>query len=288
MRRMVRQSIHASALAILSLALFSCSDARKEANPLSSDSETEQSVKLASRSTLAATESASALTVTEEYVDLTASIVVPATVVVGEPFSVQVNGDISGGALFGVYAYGVYQDAEWSYSANHMAVVSGGTPIAVDGFNFGSTFSASYEQIADVAGVHTYTFVFGQRSFGHGFYDIVVEAEVQVGPGEPCESGWRPPLSDLARASSTIPLKFDAEACDGTPYSDESTVVTVTNETGASAAEWQVTGNPNTGIDVKDGSYHVNWSTRGLAAGVYDVTVTFGTGSTLFREMTLR
>jgi hypothetical protein len=284
-----RNCIRVFTVVLTCLIATSCSEAPRDVNPLTSQSPTTILQKPSLAQTSSELSTTTLVTSTAEYLDLAASVAVPSSVTTGEPFDIVVSGEIVGGGSFDVYSYGVYQDALWTYSTSHITQVSSGEVIDIDGFNFGNSYGATYEVVISQPGTHTFLFVLGQRSGGHGWYDLAIEATVMVTPGEPCDSSWRPPLGEMAKSGSTIPLKFSAQACDGTPYVDESTVVEVTNATGIVVAEWLVTGNPSTGVDVLDsGIYHVNWDTGDLSDGVYDVHVTFSTGAALSRTITLR
>ena len=116
-------------------------------------------------------------TSTETYDRLQATISAPDSVKTNTDFSVYVDGAILGGGSFDVFAYSLYEDADWYYDSNHMVVVTSGTLIDADGFNFGCAYTNTYS-LNKPAGTYKYTFIFGFRSSGHGWYDLAVEVHV--------------------------------------------------------------------------------------------------------------
>lgn len=215
---------------------------------------------------------------TATYRDLVATIAAPDEIEAETDFELSVAGTIVGGSAFGVFAYAVYEDASWTYDANHKVSVTAGTQIEARGFNWGSELSRAYA-LDRPAGTYTYTFVFGQRSSGHGWYDVAVDLEVAVSPAGPklCGAAWRPPLTDTATAGRTIPLKFVAYDCDsGDLYEDTSVTVTVLDGEGVTVSRFSWTGNPHTGVAIGGGQYHVNWDTAVQAGGTCTIQVAFG------------
>ena len=225
---------------------------------------------------------------TTDGVTFSATITVPDAVEPDTDFDVEVLGEIVGGSSWDVHAYGVYEDAEWSYDDNHMVDVASGTVIDISGFGFGATYESIYTRNKP-AGTYAYTFIFGLRSFAHGFVDVAVDIEATVGESL-CETGWRPPLGDRAQAGRTFPLKFTAATCEPDGFfRDEEVIVEVEDADGTVVASWPFTDNPHTGVDIDaDGEqYHVNWTTDGDMVGAYTVRALFSTGDVLERQITL-
>lgn len=123
---------------------------------------------------------ANAATSTAIYLDAMASITVPDTIPPDVPFDVTVEGELVGFPPFSVFSYAFFRDATWTYSAAHLAIVSSGILIEQSGFEFGNAFTKTFSQTLP-AGNYSYTFIFGQRSFGHGWYDVGVDIEFTVG-----------------------------------------------------------------------------------------------------------
>jgi len=121
-------------------------------------------------------------TVTETYQIATASISAPSVVFEGEDFKLIVHGELEGGNGSEVTAYQVYENAEWSYTANHSVSVTSGTLIDGSGFNRGEV-NRDY-LLNKPAGTYKYTFVLGDRWGAHGWYDVGVDIEVIVGQTE--------------------------------------------------------------------------------------------------------
>ena len=225
---------------------------------------------------------AGAETVTDSYPSpdgtVVATITVPdGPVSPGVDFDVTVEGVLVGGSGWSVTSYAVYEDAEWIYDANHMVELTPGTKIDGSGFHWGNTFTATYT-IDKPAGTYTYTFVFGNRTLGHGYYDVAVDAKVTVADAPSvCGFEWLPPLNRelRPRAGRVIPLKFTAIDCEtGTFIHDADVLVQIDG----GAIEWAFTGNPHTGIAIGNGKYHVNWDTDRDGSGEHTITVVFGTG----------
>ncbi len=226
------------------------------------------------------------------YEDITVTIAAPDCAEPGTDFSVDVAGFIAGSG-FGVSAYSLYENAEWDYKETHLVRVESGSLIDEEGFLWGSSYIDSYLLNAP-AGSYRYTFIFGDRSFGHTWYDAAVEIDVVVEETclALCGAGWRPPLVDTGRAGKTIPLKFTARTCDTDDfYRDEAVLVKVESSAGDLIESLVFTGNPHTGVDMNGGAelYHANWDTgRSLAGDTYTVNVVFSTGDILTRSISLR
>lgn len=110
-----------------------------------------------------------------------ATISAPDSVQGNMDFEVSVEGSISGGSEFDVYAYSVYENAVWSYNENHMIEISSGNLVDGRGFNFGATNAGIYI-FNKSPGIYNYTYVFGFRKMGHNFFDIAVDITVFVNP----------------------------------------------------------------------------------------------------------
>ncbi len=118
-------------------------------------------------------------TTSESYLDLIASLSVPSSVSEGEAFEIAVQGEIVGGTTSSVGAYGVYEDAQWAYDAAHRVSITGAS-IDRSGFNWGAQFEQTYVMPGRPPGEYPFTFVYGWRSGGHGYYDVAVDASVVV------------------------------------------------------------------------------------------------------------
>lgn len=129
------------------------------------------------------------LTNTATYESLQASITVPELVAPDTNFDLSVFGEIIGGNAFSVSAFRVYENASWTYDANHMVSVASGTLIDASGFNWGNVDKTYVLNKPGGGGgacsteTHAYTFVYGFRDSGHGWYDLAVDASVAVGSG---------------------------------------------------------------------------------------------------------
>ena len=108
-----------------------------------------------------------------------ATISVPNRVQPNVDFSVSVAGSIVDGSGFDVYAYGVYENAVWSYNQNHMVEIATGDMIDSRGFNFGASHTSAFT-LNKPPGVYTYTYVFGFRKMGHHYFDVAVDITVIV------------------------------------------------------------------------------------------------------------
>ncbi|MEJ2692049.1 MAG: hypothetical protein P8166_03070 [Candidatus Thiodiazotropha sp.] len=108
-----------------------------------------------------------------------ATISAPNGVQPNKDFALSVTGSIVDGSGFDVYAYGVYENAVWSYNQNHMIEVATGDMIDSRGFNFGATHNSAFT-LNRPPGVYTYTYVFGFRKMGHNYFDVAVDITVIV------------------------------------------------------------------------------------------------------------
>ena len=130
-----------------------------------------------------------AATNTETYGRVTATITAPDIVVANTDFGVDVAGDMIGGSPFDITAFRVYEDADWSYNANHLVDVISGNLIDGSGFHFGASYINTYI-FNKPAGTYKYTFIYGYKSSGHDWYDVAVDVYVTVGDagGEGCSN----------------------------------------------------------------------------------------------------
>ncbi len=236
----------------------------------------------------------SAATSTDTYLDITATITAPDTVESNTNFTVTVTGGGVRDYSVSVFAYGFYENAVWTYDGNHKISVTSGTLLDGSGIKFGSNFTKNYI-LNKPAGTYKYTFFFGQRSFGHGWYDVALDVYVTVKEAGPkiCDGGWRPPLSDVGNAGKVIPLKFTAYTCENDIkefYRDENVILRVENATGSVVNSFTYTGNPHTGIDIDQvgKQYHVNWNTTKDMVGTYTIKVLFDSTVFLSRNITLQ
>ena len=225
------------------------------------------------------------------YDGISVTISAPDSAEPGTDFSVEVAGSITGSG-FGISAFSLYEDAAWYYNEKHLVRVESGSLIDEEGFLWSSSYADTYVLNA-TAGTYRYTFVFGDRSFGHTWYDVAVEIDVVVADAGPALCGaWRPLLAGTGRAGRTIPLKFTARTCDTDEfYRDEAVLVEVRSSGGDFIESMVFTGNPHTGVDVNGGAelYHANWDTgRSPAGDTYSVSVFFSAGDTLTRSISLR
>ena len=97
----------------------------------------------------------------------------------GQASTFNVEGVLSNASGMAFTAYQVIADAEWRYNSNHQFELISGTPIDASGFHFGATYSKQYPIVGGDA--TKYTFAFGSRAFGHGFYDAAVDLEFGEG-----------------------------------------------------------------------------------------------------------
>lgn len=108
--------------------------------------------------------------------------------VAGEDFELEIEGTFTGTGSVPVFAYALYEDAEWSYDAKHRVVVSSGTLLDGSTFNWGTGLEKEYT-LNRTAGVYKFTFIWGDRRVFHNFYDVAVDLYVEV--QDPC-----PPTPD--------------------------------------------------------------------------------------------
>ncbi len=231
---------------------------------------------------------------TDTYNDITATITAPDTVESNTNFTVTVTGGGVRDYSVSVFAYGFYENAIWTYNLNHKISVTSGTLLDGSGIKFGSNFTNNYV-LNKTAGTYKYTFFFGQRSFGHGWYDVAVDVYVTVKEAGPkiCDGGWRPPLSDVGNAGKVIPLKFTAYVCTSDSkefYRDEGVIIRVENAAGTVVNNFTYTDNPHTGVDIDQvgKQYHVNWDTTKVMVGTYTIKVLFDSKVFLSRNITLQ
>ena len=119
-----------------------------------------------------------AITVTDCFQNVCASITVPECVAPDSDIEVLVEGDVVDGNSWSTFAYKLYKNSEWSYSDNHMVDFGpGSTPIDENGFNWGSHYSQTYT-LNSIADVSSLAFAFGDRTIGHTFKDLVVDTDI--------------------------------------------------------------------------------------------------------------
>jgi hypothetical protein len=97
----------------------------------------------------------------------------------GENTQLNVQGDFNSSSGFAITAYQVVADAEWRYNDHHQVELVNGKVIESSGFHFGSSYKKQLEVTGGEAS--SYTFVFGSRAFGHGFYDVAVDLPMGSG-----------------------------------------------------------------------------------------------------------
>jgi len=128
---------------------------------------------------LALASSGQAKTQTETWDLVEATISAPDAAPAATDFTVDVEGTLIGGLPADIHAYALWEQAAWSYDANHRAVVSAGTLLDESAFGFGPTYNSAYT-LARPAGDHRFTFIFGYRSGSHDWHDVAVEVTVFV------------------------------------------------------------------------------------------------------------
>ncbi|WP_207063441.1 hypothetical protein [Motiliproteus sp. SC1-56] len=129
--------------------------------------------------TLGLSTTLNAETIKECYNNVCASLETDSCVAETDPLTLKVEGALEGSGSFNITAYQVLRDATWRYNANHQVVVDEGEVVDAKGFLFADSFAKHYEEKEKRGS--KYTFVFGSRNFGHGFYDVAVETEVGAG-----------------------------------------------------------------------------------------------------------
>ena len=116
--------------------------------------------------------------VTDCHDNVCATLEGPAQVAPGSRFELRVNGTLVEPGGFPTTAYALYRDADWNYSGSHLAILDSGEWIDGQGLVWSDHYVRTY--ILDGPSVPTtYTFIFGERSFGHGYHDVVVELSVE-------------------------------------------------------------------------------------------------------------
>ena len=226
---------------------------------------------------------------TSSYEALTATIEVDEGAEPGTDFDVLLSGSTDGGSGFSVSAFSVYRDADWSYTAGHMVSIASGEFLFGDGFMWGGEFNLAFTDNLP-EGTYDYTFVFGYRSGGHGWYDVAVDATVIVAPAlVVCDERWLPPIKNGVQVGRTLPLKFSFHDCeDGTLYVDEDVTLEIVDEDGQIAEVLVFTGNPGTGIDENGSFYHANWDTSGFEPGAWTIRVVLAGNVILDRDVLLK
>ena len=99
----------------------------------------------------------------------------------GQETELTVEGVMEGTTGTAFTAYQVVADAEWRYNSNHQVELVNGKTIDSSGFHLGSQFNKKYKVKGGEA--KKYTFIYGSRVFGHGFYDVAVDLELGEGAG---------------------------------------------------------------------------------------------------------
>ncbi len=119
-----------------------------------------------------------AATFTSCYKKVCAVITAPDQVGPEEEFEIQVEGYIENATDWDISAYMLFEDAKWNYKADHMLEYSGEF-LDAKGFNWGGSFVKKY-RFKNLDETKIFTFVFGSRSWEHGYYDVAVEASVEA------------------------------------------------------------------------------------------------------------
>lgn len=126
--------------------------------------------------------SLSAAPIKECYQGVCSAIDTPsACVEAGQQTQITVEGELTGVSGMAFTAYQVIADGQWRYNSNHQVELISGTVVDNKGFHFGSTFANSYKVTGGDA--KHYTFIYGSRVFGHGFYDVAVDLPMGEGSG---------------------------------------------------------------------------------------------------------
>lgn len=234
---------------------------------------------------LVVVDSAHAGSVTDAWDVTTVTLTVPDAVEEGVPFDVVATGSISGGSS---YNYAIYENATWSYNTSHMVTVTSGTLLESSSLEFGSSFSGSWTRT--IAADTSYLFVMGDRSGGHGWYDVAVEVSALVTASPTlCDPAFRGAKRNAGRVGSTIPILFEGWDCEtGDLFRDEGVVVSILAEDGTEMERWYRAARPPAGVLFTSSGYHVNWSTVGYASGLYTILVQWSDGQELSKRMYLR
>ncbi len=125
---------------------------------------------------------ANAAPIKECYQGICSAIDTPtACVEAGQQTQIAVTGELSGVSGMAFTAYQVVADAQWRYNDNHQVELINGKALDSKGFHFGSTFANKYTVTGGEA--QKYTFIYGSRVFGHGFYDVAVDLPMGEGSG---------------------------------------------------------------------------------------------------------
>jgi len=123
---------------------------------------------------------------TETYDELEVTITAPDTTPAFIDYDVEVYGRIIGGLSSDIFSYAVYENLDWAYDVNHMVDKFPGPDTVMideDGFNWGFEYNGVYT-LNRAPGVYKYTFIFGDRRTGHGWYDLAVDTFVIVGESD--------------------------------------------------------------------------------------------------------
>ena len=115
------------------------------------------------------------------YKNTCAILTVPEQVSSGEAFDIQVEGYIENASGWDTSSYMLLQDADWHYDSSHLVAFSG-KKLDSKGFNWGGSISKKYT-INDISETTALTFVFGPRGGQHGYYDVAIDAVIEVAAG---------------------------------------------------------------------------------------------------------
>jgi len=119
-----------------------------------------------------------AATLTSCYEHTCAIITVPERVAPGEEFEILVEGYTENTTSWDTSAYMLLENAAWHYDSNHMLSYTG-EALDSKGFHWGGDLVKKYK-FRNLKGTKVLTFVFGSRSWGHGYYDVAVDATIEV------------------------------------------------------------------------------------------------------------
>ena len=119
-----------------------------------------------------------AATFTSCYEHTCAIITVPEHVAPGEEFEIQVEGYVENATSWDTSAYMLLENASWHYDSSHMISFTGET-IDSKGFHWGGDLVKKYK-FKNLKERKVLTFVFGSRSWGHGYYDVAVDATIEA------------------------------------------------------------------------------------------------------------
>jgi hypothetical protein len=119
-----------------------------------------------------------AATYTSCFENTCAIITAPDYVVQEEDFEIEVEGYIENATGWDNSSYLLLKDAEWHYDSSHMLRYSGEI-LDAKGLNWGGSLVKKY-QLKGLKKTKVLTFVFGSRSHQHGYYDVAINATIEV------------------------------------------------------------------------------------------------------------